>query len=188
MQARSIVDNPVETENQTVSVNSGEHKSLWEIQTTTHDMLNFHRTSRSFTAFLRNKQHSIQINYSILNITNIIYNNRYVFIASSIFFQFILHFLPSPTHLSSFRKKTCIFCESPKTNLCPAIRSTQGQGLMPDGTSRFSIDGKIIYHFMGCSTFSGSESFSFYVNLFVFSKYFLFFSFSVYDFFLSYTA
>jgi S-(hydroxymethyl)glutathione dehydrogenase/alcohol dehydrogenase len=49
---------------------------------------------------------------------------------------------------------SCIFCQSPKTNLCPAIRSTQGQGLMPDGTTRFSIDGKPIYHFMGCSTFS----------------------------------
>lgn len=48
----------------------------------------------------------------------------------------------------------CIFCASPKTNLCPKIRSTQGQGVMPDGTSRFSIDGKPIYHFMGCSTFS----------------------------------
>ena len=49
---------------------------------------------------------------------------------------------------------SCIFCQSPKTNLCPAIRSTQGQGLMPDGTSRFSIGDQIIYHFMGCSTFS----------------------------------
>ena len=75
----------------------------------------------------------------------------------------ILYFLPlTPSYTSKTifpiiinRKKTCIFCESPKTNLCPAIRSTQGQGLMPDGTSRFSIDGKIIYHFMGCSTFSG---------------------------------
>jgi len=48
----------------------------------------------------------------------------------------------------------CLFCKSDKTNLCPAIRSTQGQGVMPDGTSRFSIDGQDIYHFMGCSTFS----------------------------------
>jgi S-(hydroxymethyl)glutathione dehydrogenase/alcohol dehydrogenase len=50
----------------------------------------------------------------------------------------------------------CIFCMSPKTNLCPAIRSTQGQGLMADGTSRFTLkkDGSTIYHFMGCSTFS----------------------------------
>lgn len=50
--------------------------------------------------------------------------------------------------------RDCLFCNSPKTNLCPKIRSTQGQGLMPDGTSRFSINGKTIYHFMGCSTFS----------------------------------
>lgn len=42
---------------------------------------------------------------------------------------------------------------STKTNLCPKIRGTQGKGLMPDGTSRFSKDGKPIYHFMGCSTF-----------------------------------
>lgn len=54
------------------------------------------------------------------------------------------------------RQESCIFCQSPKTNLCPTIRSTQGQGLMPDGTSRFtSADGETIYHFMGCSTFSG---------------------------------
>ncbi|MCP4412499.1 MAG: zinc-binding dehydrogenase, partial [Gammaproteobacteria bacterium] len=46
------------------------------------------------------------------------------------------------------------FCTSGKTNLCQAIRSTQGQGLMPDGTSRFSINGKTIYHYMGTSTFS----------------------------------
>ncbi|MCP4272052.1 MAG: S-(hydroxymethyl)glutathione dehydrogenase/class III alcohol dehydrogenase [Gammaproteobacteria bacterium] len=49
---------------------------------------------------------------------------------------------------------TCSFCTSGKTNLCQAIRSTQGQGLMPDGTSRFSINGKTIYHYMGTSTFS----------------------------------
>ncbi|MFQ5682044.1 MAG: S-(hydroxymethyl)glutathione dehydrogenase/class III alcohol dehydrogenase [Candidatus Binatia bacterium] len=48
----------------------------------------------------------------------------------------------------------CKFCRSGKTNLCQAIRNTQGQGLMPDGTSRFSCDGKIIYHYMGTSTFS----------------------------------
>jgi S-(hydroxymethyl)glutathione dehydrogenase/alcohol dehydrogenase len=49
----------------------------------------------------------------------------------------------------------CIFCRSPKTNLCPRIRGTQGKGLMPDGTVRFSLaDGTPIYHFMGCSTFS----------------------------------
>lgn len=48
----------------------------------------------------------------------------------------------------------CKFCLSGKTNLCQAIRSTQGQGLMPDGSSRFSIDGKTIFHYMGTSTFS----------------------------------
>ena len=48
----------------------------------------------------------------------------------------------------------CKFCLSGKTNLCQAIRATQGNGLMPDGTSRFSKDGKPIYHYMGTSTFS----------------------------------
>jgi S-(hydroxymethyl)glutathione dehydrogenase/alcohol dehydrogenase len=48
----------------------------------------------------------------------------------------------------------CSFCRSGKTNLCQAIRATQGQGLMPDGTSRFSLNGKPIYHYMGTSTFS----------------------------------
>ncbi len=48
----------------------------------------------------------------------------------------------------------CKFCTSGKTNLCQAIRVTQGQGLMPDGTSRFSIKGQRILHFMGTSTFS----------------------------------
>lgn len=48
----------------------------------------------------------------------------------------------------------CKFCASGKTNLCQKIRETQGKGLMPDGTSRFSIDGQPIYHYMGCSTFS----------------------------------
>ncbi|MGY8848786.1 MAG: S-(hydroxymethyl)glutathione dehydrogenase/class III alcohol dehydrogenase, partial [Burkholderiales bacterium] len=48
----------------------------------------------------------------------------------------------------------CKFCKSGKTNLCQAIRVTQGQGLMPDGTTRFSKDGKPIYHYMGTSTFS----------------------------------
>src|SRR3954470_23851448 len=46
------------------------------------------------------------------------------------------------------------FCKSGKTNLCQAIRATQGQGLMPDGTTRFSKDGKPIYHYMVTSTFS----------------------------------
>ena len=50
---------------------------------------------------------------------------------------------------------SCHSCKSGKTNLCTAIRGTQGQGLMPDGTTRFSmLDGAPIYHYMGCSTFS----------------------------------
>ncbi len=48
----------------------------------------------------------------------------------------------------------CKFCTSGKTNLCQAVRETQGKGLMPDGTSRFSKDGEPIYHYMGCSTFA----------------------------------
>lgn len=48
----------------------------------------------------------------------------------------------------------CKFCTSGKTNLCQAIRVTQGKGLMPDGTSRFSYNGQPIYHYMGTSTFS----------------------------------
>src|SRR4249920_2654501 len=50
--------------------------------------------------------------------------------------------------------RACKSCLSRKTNLCTAIRATQGKGLMPDGTSRFSIGGKKIHHYMGCSTFS----------------------------------
>ena len=50
--------------------------------------------------------------------------------------------------------RECEYCLNPKTNLCQAIRSTQGQGLMPDGTSRFSIKGEALYHYMGTSTFS----------------------------------
>jgi S-(hydroxymethyl)glutathione dehydrogenase/alcohol dehydrogenase len=50
--------------------------------------------------------------------------------------------------------RQCKFCLSRKTNLCQAIRSTQGRGLMPDGTSRFSLDGKPLFHYMGTSTFS----------------------------------
>lgn len=50
--------------------------------------------------------------------------------------------------------RTCKFCTSGKTNLCQAIRTTQGKGLMPDGTTRFSKNGKPIYHYMGTSTFS----------------------------------
>lgn len=49
---------------------------------------------------------------------------------------------------------TCKFCESGKTNLCQRIRATQGKGLMPDGSSRFSKDGKMIHHYMGTSTFA----------------------------------
>jgi S-(hydroxymethyl)glutathione dehydrogenase/alcohol dehydrogenase len=50
--------------------------------------------------------------------------------------------------------RECEYCLNPKTNLCQAIRGTQGQGLMPDGTSRFSLDGKKLHHYMGCSTFA----------------------------------
>lgn len=50
--------------------------------------------------------------------------------------------------------KECKFCLSGKTNLCVRIRATQGKGVMPDGTSRFSKDGKMIHHYMGCSTFA----------------------------------
>jgi S-(hydroxymethyl)glutathione dehydrogenase/alcohol dehydrogenase len=50
--------------------------------------------------------------------------------------------------------RQCPSCLSQKTNLCTAIRSTQGQGLMPDGTSRFSLDGKTLHHYMGTSTFA----------------------------------
>lgn len=50
--------------------------------------------------------------------------------------------------------RQCKSCLSGKTNLCTAIRATQGKGLMPDGTSRFSYKGQTIYHYMGCSTFS----------------------------------
>jgi S-(hydroxymethyl)glutathione dehydrogenase/alcohol dehydrogenase len=50
--------------------------------------------------------------------------------------------------------RECEYCLHPKTNLCQAIRSTQGQGVMPDGTSRFSIKGEPVLHYMGTSTFS----------------------------------
>lgn len=50
--------------------------------------------------------------------------------------------------------RECDYCLHPKTNLCQAIRGTQGQGLMPDGTSRFSFEGKPLLHYMGCSTFA----------------------------------
>src|SRR6202158_3456717 len=50
--------------------------------------------------------------------------------------------------------RQCKSCLSRRTNLCTAIRATQGKGLMPDGTSRFSHDGSTVYHYMGCSTFA----------------------------------
>lgn len=50
--------------------------------------------------------------------------------------------------------RQCKFCLSRKTNLCQAIRSTQGRGIMPDGTSRFSLNGKMLHHYMGTSTFA----------------------------------
>ncbi|KAJ1455198.1 hypothetical protein M885DRAFT_554897 [Pelagophyceae sp. CCMP2097] len=59
-----------------------------------------------------------------------------------------------PCYTPQCAEPSCIFCASPKTNLCPAIRGTQGSGVMPDGTSRFSLNGEPIFHFMGCSTFS----------------------------------
>ena len=48
----------------------------------------------------------------------------------------------------------CLFCKSGKTNLCVSVRATQGKGVMPDGTTRFSYQGQPLYHYMGCSTFS----------------------------------
>ena len=48
----------------------------------------------------------------------------------------------------------CLFCKSGKTNLCVAVRATQGKGVMPDGSTRFSHEGRPVYHYMGCSTFS----------------------------------
>lgn len=61
-----------------------------------------------------------------------------------------------PCYTPECRQPDCIFCSSPKTNLCPTIRATQGQGVMPDGTSRFAdvSNGLPLHHFMGCSTFS----------------------------------
>src|ERR687886_38776 len=50
--------------------------------------------------------------------------------------------------------RQCEYCLSRKTNLCVAIRATQGQGVMPDGTSRFSSNGQPIFHYMGTSTFA----------------------------------
>eukprot|EP01062_Namystynia_karyoxenos_P076507 TRINITY_DN751_c0_g1_i7.p1 TRINITY_DN751_c0_g1~~TRINITY_DN751_c0_g1_i7.p1 ORF type:complete len:703 (+),score=275.62 TRINITY_DN751_c0_g1_i7:109-2109(+) len=60
-----------------------------------------------------------------------------------------------PCYTPQCNEPSCIFCMSSKTNLCPKIRATQGKGVMPDGTTRFTgPDGEPIYHFMGCSTFS----------------------------------
>jgi len=50
--------------------------------------------------------------------------------------------------------RNCDFCLNPKTNLCQSVRATQGKGLMPNGTSRFSYKGQKVHHYMGCSTFS----------------------------------
>merc|ERR1711962_1266245 len=59
-----------------------------------------------------------------------------------------------PCYTPECKSHECIFCASPKTNLCPTIRATQGKGVMPDGTTTISKDGKDIFHFMGCSTFA----------------------------------
>ena len=61
-----------------------------------------------------------------------------------------------PCYTPQCGEKSCIYCQHPKTNLCPKVRATQGKGMMPDGTSRFLTEdkSKMIYHFMGCSTFS----------------------------------
>ena len=53
--------------------------------------------------------------------------------------------------------RSCKSCLSRRTNLCTSIRATQGQGVMPDGTSRFSLDGKKLHHYMGCSTFANLD-------------------------------
>jgi len=60
-----------------------------------------------------------------------------------------------PAYTPQCCQPSCEFCSSPKTNLCPSIRSTQGRGVLPDGTVRFhDKDGQDIFHFMGCSTMS----------------------------------
>lgn len=58
------------------------------------------------------------------------------------------------TQLYTAECRECKFCKSGKTNLCSAVRATQGKGVMPDGTKRFKCKGKELLHFMGCSTFS----------------------------------
>lgn len=79
---------------------------------------------------------------------------------------YVLPFLRIPIYLMIFlvgdhviplyvpQCKECKFCKSPKTNLCQKIRVTQGRGVMPDGTSRFTCNGKQLLHFMGTSTFT----------------------------------
>jgi S-(hydroxymethyl)glutathione dehydrogenase/alcohol dehydrogenase len=62
--------------------------------------------------------------------------------------------LTIPFSHSTAECKECKFCKSGKTNLCGAVRATQGKGVMPDGTTRFKCKGKDLLHFMGCSTFS----------------------------------
>ena len=57
-----------------------------------------------------------------------------------------------PTYIPECRQ--CEYCLNPKTNLCQSVRATQGKGLMPDGTSRFSVGGETIFHYMGTSTFA----------------------------------
>lgn len=57
-----------------------------------------------------------------------------------------------PLYTAECRK--CLFCTSGKTNLCVSVRATQGKGVMPDGSTRFSYEGRPLYHYMGCSTFS----------------------------------
>ena len=56
--------------------------------------------------------------------------------------------------------RQCKACLSRKTNLCTAIRATQGKGVMPDGTSRFSLGGEPLHHYMGCSTFAPGSTFA----------------------------
>lgn len=71
-----------------------------------------------------------------------------------------------PCYTPQCAQPSCIFCQSPKTNLCPEIRGTQGQGVMPDGTKRFKDkDGNQIYHFMGKSKHMHIMSFSVVCNL-----------------------
>ena len=55
-----------------------------------------------------------------------------------------------PCYTPECKEYNCIYCQNENTNLCPKIRATQGKGFMPDGTSRFTKDGKTIFHFMGC--------------------------------------